>query len=140
MGRGHMPFGYRIENGRAVVNAEEAEMIRKVYAGYLSGRGYSNAAKKAGIPLTHSSVKRMLQNKHYLGDEFYPAIIERKTFEAAEQERLRRVEALGRGDMKKTEIGEHKICCRFKLGQVMEKEDDPFERAAYIYSLIESEE
>ena len=40
--RGHSPFGYRIENGRAVVDEKEAGQIRQIISGYLSlgeGRG-----------------------------------------------------------------------------------------------------
>ena len=39
---------------------------------------------------------RMLQNKHYLGDEFYPPIIDEETFEKARVEKQRRAEKLGR--------------------------------------------
>lgn len=34
---GHTPFGYRIENGKAVVNEEQAAQIQKMYEGYLGG-------------------------------------------------------------------------------------------------------
>ena len=37
MGRGHTPFGYRMENGAAVIVPEEAAQIRKIYDGYLAG-------------------------------------------------------------------------------------------------------
>ena len=96
MSRGHTPYGYRIENGIAVICEEQAEQIRKIYAGYLGGLSMRNAATEAGMNATHSSVKRLLQNPHYLGDDFYPAIIDRETFDAFEVERQRREEALGR--------------------------------------------
>ena len=35
--RGHLPYGYKIENGSAVVREEEAEQLRKMYEGYLGG-------------------------------------------------------------------------------------------------------
>ena len=38
----------------------------------------------------------MLKNTHYSKDEYYPAVIDRETFDKAEQERMRRVAALGR--------------------------------------------
>ena len=140
MGRGHTPFGYRIENGCAVVNADEAEQIRKVYAGYLSGQGYIEAAKSAGLTMTHSVVKRMLRNRHYRGDDFYLEIIDQKIFDAAEAERQKRLEIMGRSDGRKLLKEGRKVYIRFSIGTIAETHEDPYVQAAYIYSLIESEE
>ena len=137
---GHMPYGYRVENGTTVICEKEAGQIRDIYAGYLSGLGYVEAARNAGLSMTHTSVRRMLQNRHYLGDDFYPAIIDRGTFDAAEEERLRRCAVLGRDNLpRKAERQWHIPVC-FKMGRCEKELDDPYERAAYIYSLIESEE
>ena len=48
MGRGHTPFGYSIESGMAVLCESEAQQIREIYAGYLSGLSYVEAAEKQG--------------------------------------------------------------------------------------------
>ena len=82
---GHTPYGYRIEDGRAVIDEEQAESVRKLYRGYLSGLGLMPATKQAGIETWHGSAKWLLQNRHYLGDAYYPAIIDRETFDKAEQ-------------------------------------------------------
>ena len=140
MGRGHTPFGYRIQNGSAVIVPDEAEQIRKIYAGYLAGQSFIEAARNAGLTMQHSSVKRLLQNKHYLGDEFYPAIVDKKTFHAAEKERLHRLEIMGRNYKTRTETEDRKVMTRFSMKPITQKLTDPFEQAAYIYSLIESEE
>lgn len=34
--------------------------------------------------LLYSSAKRMMRNSHYLGDDFYPAIIDKESFDAVE--------------------------------------------------------
>ena len=83
---------------------DEAEQIRKIYAGYLAGQGFIEAARNAGLTMQHSSVKRLLQNTHYPGDDFYPAIIDRKTFDAAEAERLHRLEIMGRNYKTRTMV------------------------------------
>ncbi len=70
MSRGHIPYGYQIENGVAVICEEKAERLRKIYEGYLGGLSLTRAAKEAGLALEHSSVKCMLENGHYLGDNF----------------------------------------------------------------------
>lgn len=78
---GHTPYGYRIENGCAVIDEEAAGKIRRLYANYLAGMAQSKAAIEAGIETYHSSAKRLMQNRHYLGDDFYPAIIDQETFD-----------------------------------------------------------
>jgi hypothetical protein len=39
----HIPFGYTIQNGRAVVNEEEAVKIKKLFEAYLSGLSLSRS-------------------------------------------------------------------------------------------------
>lgn len=135
---GHTPFGYRIENGKAVVDEAQAEQIRKLYEGYLSGLALTEAAKVAGLNLYHGSTKRMMQNRHYLGDEYYDAIIDKDTFEKAEAERIKRAGALDRiFEEKEPDPSEQPTV--FSIGSVMKKYDDPFKQAEYAYSLIESE-
>ncbi len=73
-----------------------AGQIRQIFRSYLEGDSLTTAAKKAGVISCHGGISRMLKNKHYLGDEYYPAIIDRETFDRAEQERMRRAAALGR--------------------------------------------
>ena len=57
---GHTPYGYRIENGCAVINEEEAAKIRKLYENYFAGMAQSKAAIEAGIETYHSSAKRLM--------------------------------------------------------------------------------
>lgn len=135
---GHTPYGYRIEGGRAVIDEEAAEQVRLIYKFYLEGDSLITAANKAGIKSFHSGVSRMLRNPHYLGDDYYPAIIDLETFDKAETERLRRAEYLGR--VREPE-GREKIAVpvSFRASPMEQKYDDPFRQAEYAYSLIESE-
>ena len=81
----------------------------------------------------------MLQNRRYLGDEYYPAIIDPDTFAAAEAERVRRAEKLGRIREPKQEP-EVAYPTVFRICEGTERFDDPFQQAEYAYSLIESED
>lgn len=135
---GHTPFGYKIENGCAVVDEAAAGQIRQIFQFYLEGDSLATAAKKAGIISFHGGISRMLKNKHYLGDGYYPAIIDRETFDKAEQERMRRAAALGR-IKKPAEQEELQIPTVFHTKPVEQTFDDPFLQAEYAYSLIESE-
>lgn len=135
---GHTPYGYRIENGVAVIDEAAAAQIRELYKNYLSGLSLTNAAKEAGLDLLHSGAKRMMQNKHYLGDNFYPAIIDKESFDAVEAELGKRSSRLGRdGHYKAPPV--KKPPTAFRLGNITEQYDNPIRQAEYLYSLIESE-
>ena len=95
---GHTPFGYRIENGKAVIDEAAASQVRNLYKNYLSGLSLTNAAKEAGLDLLHAGAKRMMLNRHYLGDDFYPAIIDLASFDAVSAELSTRSTRLGRSD------------------------------------------
>lgn len=140
MGKAHVPFGYRIIGGKAVIEETEAEQIRKIYEGYLSGLSYTGAAADAGLTMTHSSVKNLIRNTRYTGDGYYPAVIDRETFDAAETERLRRVKLRGRDYPRKPARGAVPVQMKFRLKKPRRNKKDPYEQAAFIYSLIESEE
>jgi len=134
----HIPFGYTIQNGRAVVNKEEGVKIEKLFEAYLSGLSLTEAAKNAGIKRCHTSIAKMLADKRYVENKFYPPIISRDTFEEVQLERRRRAEVLGR-------IFDHKgngqkyLNFRFYASMPDKIYDDPFQQAEYAYSLIRSE-
>ena len=134
----HIPFGYTIKNGKAVVNEKEAVKIKELFGAYLSGLSLTEAAKNAGIKRCHTSIARMLTDKRYVEDKFYPPIISRDTFEKAQLERRRRAKALGRIYEHK---GNEKKCLNFRFHASMPDNlyDDPFQQAEYAYSSIKSE-
>ena len=86
----HTPLGYRIENGKAEIDEPAAEQVRNLFRNYLSGMALVSAASEAGIETYHATVSKMLANRRYIGDDFYPQIIEEETFRAAQQERRNR--------------------------------------------------
>jgi len=135
---GHTPYGYRIINGKAVIDEQAAEQIKTLFQSYLTGNSLATAAKKAEIIAFHAGISRMLQNKRYLGDEYYPALIDPDTFTAAEAERIRRAEKLGRVREPKTQK-EVIYPTAFRISEGTERFDDPFQQAEYAYSLIETE-
>ena len=134
----HIPYGYRIENGKAVIDEKAAEQVRTLFDAYLSGDSMKAAAGKAGIKSFHAGIGRMLTNAHYLGDGFYPAIIDADTFAAAEAERAQRVKKLNR-IQKPKEPEKAVFPTSFCMREGTEKFDDPFEQAEYAYNLIEPE-
>ena len=134
----HIPYGYKIVEGKAVVDQMEASKLKELFNAYLSGLSLMDAAEKAGIKRYHATIARMLTNKRYLGDEYYPKIIDRDTFYKVEDEKIRRAKMLGRiwDDKPKEEVNKS---FRFSMPTQDELYDDPFKQAEYAYSLIESE-
>ena len=132
-------FGYTIKNGKAEIEPKQADQIRKLFDGYLSGLSYQRAAKEAGFSFTHSSAKMMMQDKHYLGDGYYPAIIDKSIFLAAEEERQKRSKRLGRDKTKREKSNRLIVPTRFLIRTAVKVCGDPYKQAEYIYSLIESE-
>ncbi len=131
-------YGYRIENGMAVIDEEAAGKLRQLYANYLSGRTLETAAKEAGIDTYHTTAKNLMRNKRYLGDDFYPAIIDEQVFQATQAELMRRATALGRMDRVSKER-ELTIPTSFSMGEIEEYFDNPATQAEYVYSRIKSE-
>lgn len=133
---GHTPYGYRIENGAAVINEAEAECVRRIFDNYISGMSLTESAKAAGHPVVHSSVKRILSRECYCGDDFYPAIIDAAVFHRVNSELKRRAD-------KKNQTGKTRRKSpvpetEFTFSPPQTQYDDPYEQAQYLYSLIES--
>ena len=134
----HIPYGYKIVNGKAEVDEKQAEAVRKLFDGYIAGLGLKTASENAGLDIFHGSAGRMLRNKHYLGDEYYLAIIDRERFDKAEEIRTSRASSLGR--IRELQDAPKPVAdTRFTMPSVERKFADPFEQAEYAYSLIESE-
>lgn len=126
-------YGYKIINGKAVIDEQEAGIIISIFNGYLSGLSMKAAAENAGVPMPHGSVKRILTQDIYIGTDYYPAIISRETFAKANGRRLHRAN-LHSHKKRYTAPPIHKA---FELTAAETHFDDPAEQAEYIYSLIE---
>ena len=135
----HLPYGYVIENGAAVVDTEKADKIRRCVESYVSGSTLSKAKTDAEITDYHGSTMRLILNTHYTGDEFYPAIVDKGLFEKASAEWRRRSARQGRlGYVKETE--EASVPVNFHMRKSKKHFDNIKLQAEYLYSLIESEE
>ena len=79
-----------------------------------------------------------MSNRYYLGDDFYPSIIDRITFEKVQEELKIRAAKLGRLNNKPSQKIK-KVSTKFRLPEITENYTDPVMQAEYIYSLIKSE-
>lgn len=128
-------YGYTIRDGKLEVQEKEAENIRKIFKNYLAGNALIKSADLAGIKKNSSSVKRMLTNEKYLGNDIYPKIIDRESFEKAGQMLKERAVTMGRVWEKEEEIS--KVPCKFRYKEEGVLPIDPLERASHKYNLIE---
>lgn len=135
----HTPFGYKVVDGKAVIDEVAAGQLRGMYKGFLEGKSLVVAARDVGIETYHGTVTRMLGNKKYLGTDYYPQIIDQETFDKALEEKQKRMDALGRNNRQKPKE-EKSVPTTFRFKPAELSYTDPFEQAKYIYSLIESEE
>ena len=135
----HIPLGYKIVDGCAVVDEPTVWQIKETYRYYFEGKSLVDAAKEAGFKMNHATVKRMLSNKKYLGTDYYPQIIDEETIERFQRELARKATNLGRTN-KKCKERNITIPTSFRFKPAGLTFADPFEQTEYIYSLIESEE
>lgn len=77
-------------NGKYLLNAPEAEAVRKIFADYISGKSLKTIAAEMQIPYNtgkavwnKNMVCRVLENQKYIGENGYPQIITAEDFEQA---------------------------------------------------------
>ncbi|MSS11819.1 MULTISPECIES: recombinase family protein [Clostridia] len=102
----HTPLGYRIVDGKADIVPEAAQIVKAVFQAYLGGTSTYQIAKdltKQGVlnashkpSWNHGSVGKILENRKYIGDEFYPPLIESEIFDQVQNRRQETVKSLGR--------------------------------------------
>ncbi len=88
-----IPLGYEIKNGKAEIHEGEGKMIHYAFNAYCNGdsqftiaKHFQDAGYKNGngrVSWKHPTIGKLLQNKVYLGDDFYPAIISKEVFDKA---------------------------------------------------------
>ena len=86
-------YGYRKDQFDYYIVQEEALVVNKIFRDYLAGHTLLEIAKeltakqisyyKDKTQWTKNMVCRIIENEHYCGDEEYPRIIDRETFDKA---------------------------------------------------------
>ncbi len=97
-----MPYGYMIQDGHYTHKTDEASAVREVFRLYMRGLSYreiSGIMNNSGCPPYSASgwnkhhIKRMLENRRYLGEGVYPAIITEEDFNTVKTIRDKKVVA-----------------------------------------------
>lgn len=124
MGR-RIPIGYKMVNGKTVIDEEKAGVVKQVFSDYLNGistdkiaeilisKGIYNPSGK--ISWSYGTVRKILVNIKYLGDEMHPQIIDKNTFELVQKRREEIATRFGKSKKfnspKKQDIFINKIRC-----------------------------
>jgi len=120
-----MPIGYKMINGNIEIDEEQAKTVKAIFEEYIKGKsmlaiakeltekGILNANKKTNW--NHGSVGKILQNVKYMGETYYPKLIDESDFEKVQIQRKEREIKLGRttlqNTMKKQSVFNRKILC-----------------------------
>ena len=66
---GHTPFGYKIENGIAVIDQPAADKLRQLYKNYLSGMSLSKAATALGRNNKQTQMRKLqIPTRFHMGE------------------------------------------------------------------------
>ena len=134
-----LPYGYTYKDGRICVDEGQAEQVRTLFSSFIAGLSYEMSARSAGLKSHPTQVKKMLLNPCYCGAQGFEPIIDPLLFANAGREQIRRANTKvwhrGKRVGQPIPVG---VC--FRMGDGDDVPDDPFEQAAYIYSLIVTEE
>ena len=99
MGNRKQPFGYRMTLGEITSQPEEAELVRFIFQGYSTGATLGELTKalcRQEIPYyegrtwNKNMVSRILEDRRYIGEKDYPALIEPEQLRAAAEKRTAR--------------------------------------------------
>lgn len=95
------PYGYEMQNGLIVICLKEAYTVKQIFSQYLNGENLKNIAERLTenqiefLPGEYnwnkSRIKRMIEDKRYIGGDNYPAIIDKDTFQRVNIEKNNRI-------------------------------------------------
>lgn len=77
--------------------------MEKIYKTYLDGLSLTKTAEAVGLHKSHNQIGRILSNEVYLGTDVYPSLVSKGLFDAAQEEREKRKQLLGRSFKAKEE-------------------------------------
>ena len=86
-------YGYKFENGTLVIDNTEAKIVNQVFTEYINGLSLLKIAnlliqKKIEylpnqVKWSKNKIRRIIENKKYLGDDTYPKIVDTDIFNKA---------------------------------------------------------
>lgn len=97
----YIAFGYEITGGKIAVIDSEKEIVENIFGMYINQKPLSEIANRmnsAGVSYNNDGrswnkniIKRIIENRKYLGEDGYPTIIPQSTFEHANRTKEEKV-------------------------------------------------
>ena len=125
----NIPFGWKYENGKKVLDEREAGVLRNMYRDYLQGNSLAASVRllellkieyqEGKTDWNKSRVRRLLSDERYLGTEEYPPVIDPETFKAV-QKRLKEANQQGAVDRRDAIYQIHNVHCD-RCGAIMKR-------------------
>ena len=96
----NIPFGYRMENGKIGLHPTESQAIKDIFLDYLDGQSLLKIAQSlnerqveymvGATGWNKARLKRIIEDKRYIGSDGYPPIIEQRIYNKAQAVRASR--------------------------------------------------
>lgn len=96
----NIPFGYRMENGKIIFHPTESQAVQDIFSDYLDGQSLLKIAKSLNerqveylsgtTGWNKARLKRIIEDKRYIGSDSYPPIIEQIVYDKAQAVRASR--------------------------------------------------
>ena len=96
----NIPFGYTMENGKIICHPTESQAVQNIFSDYLDGQSLLKIAESLNerqveyLPETtgwnKARLKRIIEDKRYIGSDSYPPIIEQSAYNKAQAVRASR--------------------------------------------------
>ena len=128
-----IPYGYKVMNGRAVIDQVEGKKVRDAFQMYAAGSSLAGIKQALEINRYHVGIDNILKDRKYLGTEFYPPLIDQELFDQVQKARQKRKEAYAKPQRKRKDAIAQ---TQFTLKSVKEHLKDPFAQAQYVYHQI----
>lgn len=129
-------FGYHVKAGVIKVDEETAEKLREFFRLIVDGESYITASKIVHFNHDINVLKHRLNNIRYIGEFGYPPIMSKELFMKA-QEELKKRDKLKESNQRKKRYRKNVVTKFIMPPLTTPPFDDPFEKAAYQYSLIQ---
>lgn len=115
------PYGYEMQNGLIVICLKEADTVKQIFSQYLKGENLKNIAERLTenqiefLPGEYnwnkSRIKRMIEDKRYIGGDNYPTIIDKNTFQRANVEKNNRIRNINPVITSEKKLLTNKVIC-----------------------------
>lgn len=105
-----LPFGYKMEYGRVVIDPTEAHWVLHLYRRYGLGetiRELTALMNDTGVqydigkPWNKNMVARILADSRYIGERGYPPIVEAEVFQAITEKKQKKAPAVQKTEVQK---------------------------------------